>query len=301
MATVAERIELLHNNLAHVEAMGGEKKVEKQHAKGKLTARERLALLFDEGSFVEVNALVKSRCYNFGQEKKDLPGEGVVTGYGTVDGRLVFAFAQDFTVEGGSLGEMHAAKIVHVNELALKVGAPCVGLNDSGGARIQEAVDALSGYGKIFWCNTIASGVIPQISAIMGPSAGGAVYSPALTDFIYMVKGTSQMFLTGPAVVESVTGEKITAEALGGAMTHNRHPVWPSLQLKMTKTALNRFVTCFPSCRATTWKTRRLLKPEMIRPVQMQVWIPLCRKTPMHRTICTMSSNPSLITASTTT
>ena len=281
MATVAERIELLHNNLAHVEAMGGEKKVEKQHAKGKLTARERLALLFDEGSFVEVNALVKSRCYNFGQEKKDLPGEGVVTGYGTVDGRLVFAFAQDFTVEGGSLGEMHAAKIVHVNELALKVGAPCVGLNDSGGARIQEAVDALSGYGKIFWCNTIASGVIPQISAIMGPSAGGAVYSPALTDFIYMVKGTSQMFLTGPAVVESVTGEKITAEALGGA--------------------LNRFVTCFPSCRATTWKTRRLLKPEMIRPVQMQVWIPLCRKTPMHRTICTMSSNPSLITASTTT
>ena len=222
MATVAERIELLHNNLEHVEDMGGEKKVEKQHAKGKLTARERLALLFDEGSFVEVNALVKSRCYNFGQEKKDLPGEGVVTGYGTVDGRLVFAFAQDFTVEGGSLGEMHAAKIVHVNELALKVGAPCVGLNDSGGARIQEAVDALSGYGKIFWCNTIASGVIPQISAIMGPSAGGAVYSPALTDFIYMVKGTSQMFLTGPAVVESVTGEKITAEALGGAMTHNR-------------------------------------------------------------------------------
>ena len=299
MATVAERIELLHNNLAHVEAMGGEKKVEKQHAKGKLTARERLALLFDEGSFVEVNALVKSRCYNFGQEKKDLPGEGVVTGYGTVDGRLVFAFAQDFTVEGGSLGEMHAAKIVHVNELALKVGAPCVGLNDSGGARIQEAVDALSGYGKIFWCNTIASGVIPQISAIMGPSAGGAVYSPALTDFIYMVKGTSQMFLTGPAVVESVTGEKITAEALGGAMTVQ--PVWPSLQLKMTKTALNRFVTCFPSCRAITWKTRRLLKPEMIRPVQMQVWIPLCRKTPMHRTICTMSSNPSLITASTTT
>lgn len=221
MLSVAERIELLHKNLDHVEAMGGEKGVGKQHAKGKLTARERLAKLFDEGSFVEVDALVKSRCHNFGQEKKDLPGEGVVTGYGTVDGRLVFAFAQDFTVEGGSLGEMHAAKIVHVQELALKVGAPCVGLNDSGGARIQEAVDALSGYGKIFWNNTVASGVIPQISAIMGPSAGGAVYSPALTDFIYMVKGTSQMFLTGPAVVESVTGEKITAEALGGAMTHN--------------------------------------------------------------------------------
>lgn len=221
MATVAEKIELLHKNLAHVEAMGGEKRVEKQHAKGKLTARERLDLLFDKGSFVEVNALVKSRCHNFGQEKKDLPGEGVVTGYGTVDGRLVFAFAQDFTVEGGSLGEMHAAKIVHVQELALKMGAPCVGLNDSGGARIQEACDALSGYGKIFYNNVMASGVVPQISAIMGPSAGGAVYSPALTDFIYMVKGTSQMFLTGPAVVKSVTGEVITAEALGGAHTHN--------------------------------------------------------------------------------
>ena len=221
MYSVEDRIELLHKNLAHVEAMGGEKRVAKQHEKGKLTARERLDILFDKGSFVEVDAFVKSRCHNFGQEKKDLPGEGVVTGYGTVDGRLVFAFAQDFTVEGGSLGEMHAAKIVHVQELALKVGAPCVGLNDSGGARIQEAVDALSGYGKIFWNNTISSGVIPQISAIMGPSAGGAVYSPALTDFIYMVKGTSQMFLTGPAVVKSVTGEVITAEALGGAMTHN--------------------------------------------------------------------------------
>ena len=221
MYSVEARIELLHKNLAHVEAMGGEKRVEKQHEKGKLTARERLDLLFDKGSFVEVDAFVKSRCHNFGQEKKDLPGEGVVTGYGTVDGRLVFAFAQDFTVEGGSLGEMHAAKIVHVQELALKVGAPCVGLNDSGGARIQEAVDALSGYGKIFWNNVISSGVIPQISAIMGPSAGGAVYSPALTDFIYMVNGTSQMFLTGPAVVKSVTGEVITAEALGGAKTHN--------------------------------------------------------------------------------
>lgn len=221
MATVAERIELLHKNLAHVEAMGGEKKVEKQHAKGKLTARERLALLFDEGTFVEVNALVKSRCHNFGQEKKDLPGEGVVTGYGTVDGRLVFAFAQDFTVEGGSLGEMHAAKIVKVQRLALKMGAPLVGLNDSGGARIQEAIDALAGYGKIFFENTIASGVVPQISAIMGPSAGGAVYSPALTDFIYMVKNTSKMFITGPAVVKSVTGEDVTQEQLGGAMTHN--------------------------------------------------------------------------------
>ena len=164
---------------------------------------------------------VRHRCYNFGQEKKELPGEGVTTGYGTIDGRLVYVFAQDFTVEGGSLGEMHAAKIVKVQRLALKMGAPLVGLNDSGGARIQEAIDALAGYGKIFFENTIASGVVPQISAIMGPSAGGAVYSPALTDFIYMVKNTSKMFITGPAVVKSVTGEDVTQEQLGGAMTHN--------------------------------------------------------------------------------
>ena len=154
-------------------------------------------------------------------KKKELPGEGVTTGYGTIDGRLVYVFAQDFTVEGGSLGEMHANKIVKVQRLALKMGAPCVGLNDSGGARIQEAIDALAGYGKIFFENTIASGVVPQISAIMGPSAGGAVYSPALTDFIYMVKNTSKMFITGPAVVKSVTGEDVTQEQLGGAMTHN--------------------------------------------------------------------------------
>ena len=186
-----------------------------------MTARERLAKLFDDNSFVELDQFVKHRCVNFGQEKKELPGEGVTTGYGTIDGRLVYVFAQDFTVEGGSLGEMHAAKIVKVQRLALKMGAPLVGLNDSGGARIQEAIDALAGYGKIFFENTIASGVVPQISAIMGPSAGGAVYSPALTDFIYMVKNTSKMFITGPAVVKSVTGEDVTQEQLGGAMTHN--------------------------------------------------------------------------------
>jgi acetyl-CoA carboxylase carboxyltransferase component len=223
MATVAEKIELLHQKLEHVKQMGGEKQVNRQHERGKLTARERLNLLFDEGSFVELNALRKHRCHNFGQEKKDLPADGVVTGYGTVDGRLVFAFAQDFTVGGGALGEVHAAKIVHVQQLAMKVGAPVIGMNDSGGARIQEGVNALSGFGDMFMNNTMASGVIPQISAIMGPCAGGAVYSPALTDFIYMVKGTSQMFLTGPKVVESVTGEKITSEQLGGAMTHNTH------------------------------------------------------------------------------
>ena len=221
MSVNQQKVELLHKNLEHVRMGGGQSRIDKQHAKGKMTARERLEILFDEGSFVEIGALVKHRCVNFGQDKKDLPGEGVVTGYGTVDGKLVYAFAQDFTVEGGSLGEMHASKIVRVLQLSLKMGAPCVGLNDSGGARIQEAVDALSGYGRIFFENTIASGVVPQISAIMGPSAGGAVYSPALTDFIYMVEGTSQMFITGPAVVKSVTGEDVTAEKLGGAMTHN--------------------------------------------------------------------------------
>lgn len=221
MSVNQQKVELLHKNLERVRMGGGQSRIDKQHAKGKMTARERLQILFDEGSFVEIGALVKHRCVNFGQDKKDLPGEGVVTGYGTVDGKLVYAFAQDFTVEGGSLGEMHASKIVRVLQLSLKMGAPCVGLNDSGGARIQEAVDALSGYGRIFFENTIASGVVPQISAIMGPSAGGAVYSPALTDFIYMVEGTSQMFITGPAVVKSVTGEDVTAEKLGGAMTHN--------------------------------------------------------------------------------
>jgi methylmalonyl-CoA decarboxylase alpha subunit len=200
---------------------GGVERIEKQHAKGKLTARERINLLFDEGTFVELDAFVKHRCTNFGMEKMDAPAEGVVTGYGQVNGRVVYAFSQDFTVVGGSLGEMHASKICKVLEYAVKVGAPVVGLNDSGGARIQEAVDALSGYGKIFFRNTIASGVIPQITAIMGPCAGGAVYSPALNDFIFMVDKTSQMFITGPQVIKTVTGEEVSAEALGGAMTHN--------------------------------------------------------------------------------
>ncbi len=221
MATVQEKIELMKSKKEHILQGGGAKRVEKQHAKGKMTARERLELLFDEGSFIELDQFVKHRCTNFGQEKKDLPAEGVVTGYGTVDGRLVYAFAQDFTVEGGSLGEMHAKKIWKVQDLAMKMGAPIVGINDSGGARIQEAVDALSGYAGIFYRNTAASGVIPQISVIMGPCAGGAVYSPAITDFIYMVDKTSQMFITGPAVIKSVTYEEVTAEALGGAVTHN--------------------------------------------------------------------------------
>ncbi|MCQ1530572.1 acyl-CoA carboxylase subunit beta [Lutispora saccharofermentans] len=201
---------------------GGEKKIKKQHESGKMTARERLGLLFDEGSFVEIDAFVKHRCTEFGMQEVDAPGEGVVSGYGTVEGRLVYAYAQDFTVVGGSLGEMHAKKICKVMDMALKMGAPVVGINDSGGARIQEGVDALSGYGNIFYRNTIASGVVPQISVIMGPCAGGAVYSPALTDFVFMVDKTSQMFITGPQVIKAVTGEEVSAEDLGGAMTHNK-------------------------------------------------------------------------------
>ncbi|MFA5524326.1 MAG: carboxyl transferase domain-containing protein [Tissierellales bacterium] len=201
---------------------GGQKRIEKQHAQGKYTARERLALLFDEGSFVEIDAFVEHRCTNFGMENTKAPGEGVVSGYGTVNGRLVYAYAQDFTVIGGSLGEMHAAKIIKVQKMALKMGAPIVGINDSGGARIQEGVDALSGYGNIFYNNIISSGVIPQISVILGPCAGGASYSPALTDFILMVENTSKMFITGPQVIKTVTGEDVSAESLGGAMAHNK-------------------------------------------------------------------------------
>jgi methylmalonyl-CoA decarboxylase alpha subunit len=217
-----EKIEQLLETKKNIELGGGEKRIEKQHSEGKLTARERINLLLDEGSFVEIDAFVKHRCTNFGMEKTEAPADGVVTGYGTIDGRLVFVYAQDFTVLGGSLGEMHANKIVKVQQMALKMGAPIIGINDSGGARIQEGVDALSGYGKIFYNNTKASGVIPQISVILGPCAGGAVYSPALTDFIFMVEGTSRMFITGPQVIKTVTGEDVSQEELGGANTHNR-------------------------------------------------------------------------------
>ncbi len=215
------KLEQLRDIKEHLAQGGGQKRIDSQHAKGKLTARERLDILFDANSFVEIDAFVKHRSVNFDMAGKDLPGDGVVTGYGQIDGRLVFAFAQDFTVSGGSLGEYHANKIVKVQEMALKMGCPCVGLQDSGGARVEEGVAALSGFGKIFFNNTISSGVIPQISVIMGPCAGGAVYSPAITDFVFMVDKTSQMFITGPAVIKTVTGEEVTAEKLGGAMTHN--------------------------------------------------------------------------------
>ncbi|MDD2568477.1 MAG: carboxyl transferase domain-containing protein [Clostridia bacterium] len=199
---------------------GGEKRIQKQHNQGKYTARERIAKILDEGSFVELDQFVVHRGVEFGMMGTQAPGEGVVTGYGTIDGRLVYVFSQDFTVLGGSLGEMHAAKICKVMDLAVKAGAPIIGINDSGGARIQEGVDALNGYGDIFYRNTLASGVIPQLSVIMGPCAGGAVYSPALTDFIFMVNNC-QMFITGPQVIKSVTGEDVSAEVLGGARTHN--------------------------------------------------------------------------------
>lgn len=219
MAT--DKIKEMHELREKISLGGGQKAIDKQHELGKLTARERINLLLDKESFIEIDAFVKHRCTDFGMEKKEAPGEGVVTGYGRVNGRLIYVFAQDFTVIGGSLGEMHAEKICKVLDLAMKMGAPIVGMNDSGGARIQEGVDALSGYGKIFYRNSIASGVIPQISVIMGPCAGGAVYSPALTDFIFMVDKTSKMFITGPEVIKSVTGEEVTAEDLGGAKAHN--------------------------------------------------------------------------------
>src|ERR671925_440935 len=200
---------------------GGEDRLRKQRDAGKLTARERVELLFDAGTFEEIDKFVTHRCLDFGMANQVIPGDGVVAGHGRVDGRVVYAFAQDFTVFGGSLSETNAAKIVKIMDLAMKMGAPIVGLNDSGGARIQEGVLSLGGYADIFLRNTLASGVIPQISAIMGPCAGGAVYSPAITDFIIMVKGTSYMFVTGPDVVRTVTHEQVTKEELGGAMTHN--------------------------------------------------------------------------------
>lgn len=216
-----EKLNLLLEKRRLIEAGGGEKRIADQHAKGKQTARERLQMLLDPGSFTELDVFVQTGVEDAGEIGTKNPGEGVVTGYGTIDGRPVYVFAQDFTVAGGSLGEMHAAKICKVMDLALKTGAPLIGINDSGGARIQEGVKALNGYGEIFYRNTIASGVIPQVSVIMGPCAGGAVYSPALTDFIFMVEKTSQMFITGPQVIKAVTGEEVSPEALGGAATHN--------------------------------------------------------------------------------
>jgi acetyl-CoA carboxylase carboxyltransferase component len=218
--SVEARISELRRKKADSLAGGGAERVEKQHQAGKYTARERIDLLLDAGSFVELDALREHESHDFGMDKKHFLGDGVVTGWGTVDGRTVYVFAQDFTVLGGSLGGVYAEKICKVMDLAVQNGAPVVGLNDSGGARIQEGVVALGGYAEIFWRNTRASGVVPQISAILGPCAGGAVYSPAITDFVFMVDGTSHMFITGPEVIKTVTGEEVSFDELGGAHTH---------------------------------------------------------------------------------
>jgi propionyl-CoA carboxylase beta chain len=215
-----DKLDLLERRRAESEEGGGEARLQAQHEKGKLSARERLELLLDEGSFVELDRFVVHRSTDFGLEAQKYYGDGVVTGHGKIEGRLVYVFSQDFTVFGGSLSETFADKIVKIMDLALRSGAPVIGLNDSGGARIQEGVDSLGGYAEIFLRNTLASGVVPQISAILGPCAGGAVYSPAITDFIYMVRGTSYMFVTGPNVVKTVTHEDVTMEQLGGADTH---------------------------------------------------------------------------------
>jgi len=216
-----EIIEQLEAKREEARMGGGQKRIDSQHAKGKLTARERIDLLLDESSFEEWDMFVEHRCTDFDMEKTTVPGDGVVIGYGTINGRLVFVYSQDFTVFGGSLSEAHAEKICKLMEQAMKVGAPVIGLNDSGGARIQEGVASLGGYADVFQQNVLASGVVPQISMIMGPCAGGAVYSPAITDFIFMVKDSSYMFVTGPDVVKTVTHEEVTAEELGGALTHS--------------------------------------------------------------------------------
>ncbi len=221
MGIVSDKIKELKEREAKLLEMGGEDAVKKQHERGKLTARERINLLFDPGTFRETDIFMKHRGTLFGLEKMEIPADGVITGYGKVNGRPVCAFSQDFTARAGTLGEMHSKKICKILDMALKSGVPVVGFNDSGGARIQEGVDSLSAYGQIFYRNAIASGVVPQISAIMGPCAGGAVYSPAMTDFVFMVKNTSHMFITGPDVIKAVLGEVITFEDLGGAMAHN--------------------------------------------------------------------------------
>jgi len=222
MLQLEEKLKELRDRRNKIEQGGGQKRIDRQHERGKMTARERIAAFLDPGTFVETDAFITHRATEFGMAAVEAPGEGVVTGYGLVDGRAVCVAAQDFTVIGGSLGEMHAEKICKCMDLAAKVGIPFVSLNDSGGARIQEGVDALKGYGSIFYRNVKYSGVIPQISVILGPCAGGAVYSPALTDFVFMVEGTSNMFITGPQVIKAVTGEEVSTEQLGGALIHNQ-------------------------------------------------------------------------------
>src|SRR5690606_31400649 len=221
MTDIYDKLNELYDRRRQAELGGGDERIQKQYDKGKLTARERINILLDRGTFVELNPFIEHRSTDFGLDKTKYPGDGVVTGFGKINGKPVYLFAQDFTVLGGALGEMHAEKISKVMDLAAKNGTPFIGLNDSGGARIQEGVVSLDGYGHVFYRNAIYSGAITQISIILGPCAGGAVYSPAITDFVFMVNNTSQMFITGPKVIETVTGENISSENLGGARVHN--------------------------------------------------------------------------------
>ena len=236
---------------------GGQRRIDSQHAKGKLTARERIEVLLDEGTFEEYDMFVSHRCVDFGMEKEHHPGDGVVTGWGTINGRQVYVFAQDFTVLGGSVSETHGAKICKIMDMAMQNGAPVIGLNDSGGARIQEGVSSLAAYGEVFQRNIEASGVVPQISVIMGPCAGGAVYSPAMTDFIFMVRDSSYMFVTGPDVVKTVTNEQVTAEELGGASTHTKKSSVADAALRTTLKRCRKCAAWSTSCRSRTAKSRR--------------------------------------------
>jgi propionyl-CoA carboxylase beta chain len=257
-------LEELERRRAAARLGGGERRVEAQHAKGKLTARERIDALLDPGSFEEYDMFVEHRSIDFGMENQKIPGDGVVTGHGTINGRLVYVFSQDFTVSGGALSGMHATKICKVMDMAMKVGAPVLGLNDSGGARIQEGVDSLAGYADVFQRNVLASGVIPQISMVMGPCAGGAVYSPAMTDFIFMVKDSSYMFVTGPDVVKTVTHETVTQEELGGALTHTQKSGVADLAYENDIEALlqlRRFVDFLPSNNREKAPVRATLDP----------------------------------------
>jgi acetyl-CoA carboxylase carboxyltransferase component len=274
MGIIEDKIMDLKEREAKILQMGGEKAVAKQKKQGKLTARERLDVFFDPGTFRELDMFVSHRCVHFGMEKIDIPSDGVITGHGLVDGRPIFAFAQDFTARAGSLGEMHAKKICKVMDMALKSGVPFVGMNDSGGARIQEGVDSLSGYGQIFYRNSMSSGVIPQIAAIMGPTAGGAVYSPAMQDWVFMVKGSSYMFITGPDVIKAVTGEEITFEELGGAMAHNGKSGVRMLSIGSSSFCL--------ICLQTTWKIRLSLIPAMIPDGRIRLLTPLFRTIPSN-------------------
>jgi propionyl-CoA carboxylase beta chain len=285
-----EKLDLLARRRAQAELGGGEERLKMQHDKGKLSARERLDALLDEGSFVELDRFVVHRSTDFGLDRQQFYGDGVVTGYGRIDGRLVYVFSQDFTVLGGSLSETHAAKICKVMDLAVRNGAPVIGLNDSGGARIQEGVVSLGGYADVFLRNTLASGVVPQISAILGPCAGGAVYSPAITDFVYMVRGTSYMFVTGPNVVKTVTHENVTMEELGGADVH-------ASKSGVAHFAMNSELECLRRTISTRRRADRRPIPAIAATRHCSTSSPI-RRT--NRTTCTMSSGAWWTTASST-